>query len=125
MLFTITSSNFCGQLVDDVGVTLQMFSYDTNALDTAHQTNQFVLQPNGNAFFGISVLSSPKVSVSALQVVRVTLSSNGLGVPRVLYNAGLTTDGTNFGYQSIPGTTTVGFGFALTSGFNIPRDQSV
>jgi len=116
--FGVTSSNYCGQVVADVGVTLLLTSYN----DAAHQitSNNFLIQPNGVAYFGVTVLSSTQVLVSALQVSRVTLSSNGLGGALVLYNDGLTTAGIMFGYAG----TGPNFSFNLTTDFNVMRDSS-
>jgi len=116
--FGVTSSNYCGQVVADVGVTLLLTSYN----DAAHQitSNNFLIQPNGVAYFGVTVLSSTQVLVSALQVSRVTLSSNGLGGALVLYNDGLTTAGITFGYAG----TGPNFSFNLTTDFNVIRDSS-
>ena len=121
MSLDITSSSFCGQLVADIGVVLEMQSYSSNSLDSASRTNQFVLQPNATMYFGVSVLSSPKVSVSALDISWVTLSSNGLSLTLVLYYNGLTTHGSTFGYVPIRvNSTNVGFGLSHFSDFYIP-----
>jgi len=117
--FGITSSNFCGKLVADVGVVLKLQSYSDSKFRTP--STNFVLQNGGFAYFDVLLVSSPQVQVSMLEIVSITVSSNGLNGNDVLYNNGLTLRGTQFGLSTFNNT---GFYFELTSEFNISLDSS-
>jgi len=127
----IASSSFCAQVVENVGVTLQMAPYSDSVF--SHQNPSFLVQPNGFMYFLISVQSSPKVSVSSLTVDQVALNSPHLpnGGQIVLYdsinsNPALTSYGTTFQYDvspfTLPSGVNAGFSIGSVQGWNVPQD---
>jgi len=130
---TVASSSFCAHVVDNVGVTLSMNSYSDSAFQNPNPT--FVVQPNGNMFFLVSVQSSPKVSVTGLTVDQVVITSPHLANngQLVLYdsinsNPATTPAGTTFQYDqasfTLPasGGPYAGFSIGEVPSWNVVQD---
>jgi len=117
----ISSSSFCGQVLANVSAVLSVNSFANSAFTTP--TSNFLIQPNGIAYFQVAVQSSPEVTVTGLIVSRVQIFSAHLGGTQTLYSNGLTSAGQTFSFSldSSPGITTA-FSFGVVSAFNVPRD---
>jgi len=109
---TVSSSSFCGQVVENVGVTLAMNSYsDPNF---SEQNSAFVIQNGGFMYFLLTVASSPQVSVVSLYVDQVTINSATLpNGELVLFDS----------INSNPPVTSSGITFQYDgSSFNLPSN---
>jgi len=75
-VFSISSENFCGQVVENIGVTLTLTSTD-DSYEVAQDT--YLIGPNERAYFKVTLSSLPTaVSVTSISVDRVTISTPGL-----------------------------------------------
>jgi len=114
----ISSSSFCGQVLANVSAVLSINSYNDAAF--TEPASSFLVQPKGEVYFQVTVVSSPQVTVTALAVSSVQISSAYIGA-QTLYQNGITTAGINFGFSlaSSSGVTTA-FSIELVSFFNVP-----
>jgi len=119
---SITSSSFCGQVIANVSAVLSINSYADSSFTTP--TPNFLVQPNGNAYFLVGVLSSPEVAVTGLIVSQVQIYSTHLGGTQTLYTNGqLTSTGASFSFEIVASTgVTTAFSIGMVSAFNVPRN---
>jgi len=128
---TVSSSSFCGQVVENVGVTLEMNSYsDPNF---SQENSAFAIQPNGYMYLEVTVASSPQVSVVSLYVDRVTINSASLPNGQLVLfdsinsNPPVTSAGTTFQYDgssfNLPSGVNAGFSIGVDSSWNVAQDN--
>jgi len=122
--FNVSSSSFCAQVLVNVSATLSVNSFADSGFTIP--TTNFLIQPNGNAYFLVTVASSPEVAVTGLVVSRVQIYSNILGSTITLYNTAVLPSGTTFDFAVIPNPPVSGvaaaFSFGVVSAFDVPRD---
>jgi len=128
---TVSSSSFCGQVVENVGVTLALNSYsDPNF---SKENSAFVIQKGGFMYFLVTVASSPLVSVASLYVDQVTINSATLPNGQLVLfdsinsNPPVTSAGTTFQYGgssfNLPSGVNAGFSIGEVSSWNIAEDD--
>jgi len=121
----ISSSSFCAQVIANVSTTLSLESFADSEFTVP--TTNFLIQPNGNAYFLVTVESSPEVTVNGLTVSRVQIYSVYLGSTVTLYNNAILPAGETFDFSVISNPPVSGvataFSFGVVSAFDVPRDN--